>query len=388
MIHTYVSKNHPGSGSKFYLLSILVVLFFVLSAAAQPSLLKGRPAPEMDALFQQTNGWIGGDGAYSVALTPERTLWLFSDTWVGNVRDGRRTNVTMVNNTLALQNGRGANANLQFIIRHDSDGKAVAFVTPEDKHGWFWLQAGVCIDEHLFLFLTQIEKTDAPGVFGFRQMGQSLGIVTNPLAPPFEWRVEQHRLPCTEFTSERHRTFGAATLVDGAYLYIYGTDEDIRPGKLERYLTVARVPTNQVSDFSAWRYYAGGKWVIDFRKATRITDQMASECSVSFLPKIGRYVLVYTDQGLSPKIQMQTSPTPWGKWSVPITVFECPEMARDKRLFCYAAKAHPSQATDDELMISYVVNSFDVAQVVTDASLYWPRFIRVPMTPVSTTPAR
>ena len=121
MIHTYVSKNHPGSGSKFYLLSILVVLFFVLSAAAQPSLLKGRPAPEMDALFQQTNGWIGGDGAYSVALTPERTLWLFSDTWVGNVRDGRRTNVTMVNNTLALQNGRGTNANLQFIV-HYSQG--------------------------------------------------------------------------------------------------------------------------------------------------------------------------------------------------------------------------------------------------------------------------
>ena len=38
---------------------------------------------EWNERFQQSDGWIGGDGAYSVAVTPERTLWLFSDTWVG-----------------------------------------------------------------------------------------------------------------------------------------------------------------------------------------------------------------------------------------------------------------------------------------------------------------
>jgi hypothetical protein len=367
---------------------VLLALFCVLSAAAQQSFVEARPAPEMDTLFQQTNGWIGGDGAYSVALSSERTLWLFSDTWVGDVRDGRRTNVNMVNNTLALQNGRGAKAKLHFIVRRDARGKPVAFFTPEDKHGWFWLQAGACIDKHLFLFFAQIEKTDSPGVFGFRQTGQSLGIISNPLAPPLEWRVEQHKLPCTEFTSERHQTFGAATLVDGGYLYIYGTDEDIRPGKLERYLTVARVPTNCIADFSAWRFYAGGQWGVDYHKASRVADRMASECSVSFLPKLGRYVLVYTDRGLSPKIQVQTSRTPWVNWSAPITVYQCPEMSVDKRLFCYAAKAHPSQGTEDELMISYVVNSYDAGQVIADATLYWPRFIRVPLAPVSTTTAR
>jgi hypothetical protein len=358
-------------------IAVLLGLFFVSAAVAQPSFAEGRAAPEMDALFQQTNGWIGGDGAYSVALTPERTLWLFSDTWVGNVREGKRTNVTMVNNTLALQDGRGAEAKLQFIVRRDADNKPVAFVTPEDKHGWFWLQAGACIDKHLFLFLTQIEKTDDSGVFGFRQMGQSLGIVTNPLAPPLEWRVEQHKLPCTEFTSERHKTFGAATLVSSGYLYIYGTDEDIRPGKLERYLTVARVPTNHVTDFSMWRYYADGQWDVDYRKATRIAENLASECSVSFLPKLGKYVLVYTERGLSPKIQVRASATPWGEWSAPETVYECPEMLKDKRVFCYAAKAHPE--IDDGLIITYAANSYDVRQVLDDASLYWPRFVRVPL---------
>ena len=364
-------------------IAVLLALFFVLSAAAQPSIVKGRPAPEMDALFQQTNGWIGGDGAYSVALTPERTLWLFSDTWIGNVRDGKRTNVTMVNNTLALQDGRGAAAKLQFIVRRDTDNKPVAFITPDDKHGWFWLWAGAYVDKQLFLFLPQIDSTGEAGAFGFRHIGQSLGVVTNPLAPPLEWKIEQHKLPCFEFSSDRHQTFGAATLVDGGYLYIYGTDEDIRPGKLERYLTVARVPTNHVADFSAWRYYVSGQWSPDYHQATRIANRLATECSVSFLPKLGQYVLVYTDEGLSPKIQVRTSPTPWGEWSAPSTVYQCPEMLKDKRVFCYAAKAHPSQGTDDALMISYVANSYDVGQVIDDASLYWPRFVRVPVAPAS-----
>lgn len=368
--------------------ALLALWFYVLSASAQSSFLEGRRAPEMDALFQQTNGWVGGDGVFSVALTPERTLWLFSDTWVGEVRDGKRTNVRMVNNTLALEDGRGARAKLQFIVRRDAEGKAVAFLTPEDQHGWFWLWAGACIDQKLYVFLAQIETTGAGGAFGFRQVGQSLGVVTNPLAPPLEWHVEQHKLPCVEFTAERQRNFGAATLVDGGYLYIYGTDQEVRGGKLERYSTVARVPTNRVADFSAWRYYAGGEWSADYRKATRIADRMASELSVSFLSKLGRYVLVYTDQGLSPKIQVRTSRTPWGKWSEPRTVFQCPEMSKDKGVFCYAAKAHPSQGTDDTLLISYVVNAYDVGQVIADASLYWPRFVRVPLAPASKATAK
>jgi len=364
----------------FKQISLVFGLSFAFSASAQSPFLPGHPAPEIDALFQQTNGWIGGDGAYSVALSSERTLWLFSDTWIGSVRNGKRTNTTMVNNTLGIQDGQGADAKMQFIIRHNADSKPVAFLTPENKRGWFWLQAGVYADKQLFLFLTQIEKTDSPGVFGFRQIGQSIGIVTNPLAPPLEWHIEQRPLPCAEFTSTHRQTYGAATLVDGGYVYIYGIDEDIHPGNLARYLTVARVPTNSVADFSAWRFYVNPQeWGADYRQADRTVDAMATEYSVSFLPKLKQYALVYTDHGLSPNIQVRTARTPWGEWYSPSIVYRCPEMSRDKKLFCYAAKAHPNQGADNELIISYVVNSYDVAQVLSDASLYWPRFVRVPL---------
>ena len=174
-------------------------------------------------------------------------------------------------------------------------------------------------------------------------------------------------------------TFGAATLVDGEYLYIYGTDEDVRPGNRNRYLTVARIPTNDVADFSAWRYYADGQWEPDFPKASHLADHIASEYSVSFLPKLGQYLLVYTDRGLSPKIQARTAQTPWGNWSAPTTIYQCPEMAKDKNVFCYAAKAHPEEGVGDAVVISYVANSYDFSQVIADASLYWPRFICVPL---------
>ncbi len=365
----------------FRFVTFLLLVSNFDGAAAPPVVINARPYPEMNALFERKDRWIGGDGVYSVEMGSERVLWLFSDTWVGAVRDGRRTNATIVNNTLGLQEGQGPGAKVDFIIREDAHGKPVAFITPEDKKGWFWLQAGILLEKRLYLFLAQIEQTDDKSVFGFRQTGQWLGVVANPLDAPAAWRVGQIRLPGVVFAPERVVSFGAAALLDGDYVYIYGTDEDLKKRSRGRSLVVARAPAAKVADFSSWRYFAKGEWVADSREAGRIADGMATELSVSRLPGTGQYVLIYTDRGLSPKIQARTSPRPWGEWSGPATVYECPEMARDKRLFCYAAKAHPSQADGDELVISYVVNSFDFWQVVREAGLYWPRFIRVRLAP-------
>jgi hypothetical protein len=98
------------------------------------------------SLFQQTDGWIGADGAHSVTLSPKKTLWLFSDTWVGKVRDGRRTNATIVNNTVGVQ--EGSSGRVTYTIAHGPDGKPTALIVPVDKRGWFWLQAGAADRGH------------------------------------------------------------------------------------------------------------------------------------------------------------------------------------------------------------------------------------------------
>jgi hypothetical protein len=352
--------------------------FFPLLAGAGPPVVKSAArAPDLDALFYRTDGWIGADGAYSVSLSVNRTLWLFSDTWVGKIRDGRRTDATIVNNSVGLQ--EAPSGRLSYSTARDQAGKAAALIVPGDGQGWFWLQAGVAYRGRLSLFLNQVEKTGDKSVFGFRSIGLWLGTVANPDQAPESWRVEQAKMPNTVFSEDRMLAWGAAALRLGDNLYVYGTDEQRGKGLLKRKMVLARVPAASVGDFAAWRYFRGGEWDKDFHDATHLADGLASEYSVTPFGK--QYLAVYTELGLSPRIMGRLADHPWGAWSAPTVLYDCPEIARDKKLFCYAAKAHPTLSLGNDLVISYVVNSFDFWQVARDASLYWPRFVRVSFLP-------
>jgi hypothetical protein len=259
-----------------------------------------------------------------------------------------------------------------------ADGKPAALITPADGRGWFWLQAGALANGRLYLFLGQFEKTGEPGVFGFRQVGTWLGTVANPHDPPTAWRVEQKKLPFGTFTPARDVCFGAALLAEGDDLYVYGIDDINQGQSRHKRLIVAKVPQRAVDDFSAWRFYHDGQWVADVSAATCVAEGVANEVSVTVLSgRRRRYALVYTENGLSDRILARTADAPWGPWSAPTLLYHCPEMARDKNVFSYAAKAHPALAEGDELVVSYVVSPFDFPQMVADARLYWPRFVRV-----------
>jgi len=250
-------------------------------------------------------------------------------------------------------------------------------VTPADGKGWFWLQGGGAANDRLYLFLSQIERS-GDGVFGFRQVGATLGVVENPMAEPIEWRIAQKKIPFEDFAGRRFLCFGAALLVVGDETYIYGTDETQGgPGLPNKHLVVARVKSTSIADFSAWRFFDNDEWNDDFRQAGHVTEGVANELSVSHLPPGRRFLLVYTDHGMSDKILARVSETPQGPWSAPTVLYRSPEMAIDKKVFTYAAKAHPSESHDNELMITYVANSFDFWQVARDASLYWPKVVRV-----------
>jgi len=337
-----------------------------------------RREPELNALFERRDGWTGADGAYSVPLVPGRSLWLFSDTWVGKVKDGKRFDATMVNNSAAVLEWPRPDAAAQFFVRRGADGKALALITPKMGGGWFWLQAAALDKNRLYLFLSQLERTNDSSVFGFRGIGQWLGVVNNPHDPPTSWRVQQLKLPFALYTPQREITFGAALHKDGEFVYIYGVD-DVRQGLFRsKHVVLARAPLTSVADFSSWRFYQGGQWTTEWRKADRLADGVANEYSVSYLRALKNYVLVYTEGGMSPRILARTAPQPWGPWSTPTVLYQCPEAGWDKKIFCYAAKAHPELTQqEDELVITYVANSLDFWQVAADARLYWPRFIRV-----------
>jgi hypothetical protein len=342
-----------------------------------PAVVRAEPLPGWDAKFRRTDGWVGADGAYSVPVSDNRTLWLFSDTWVGSVRDGKRAGVVLVNNTVGVQDGHGDAAKVSFTVKRDAAGKPQAVFVPPDGRGWFWPHAGVHLDGTLYLFLMQVEKTGAPGAFGFKLVAQWLGAVENPGDDPTAWKVSYSKLPFAEFAAGRTVSFGAAVLRAGTHVYVYGFEEGpSRPRRVKR-MVLARVPADKLADFDAWRFYAGGGWMGDTKELTGLASGLAAEYSVSYVPGLKKYAAVYTELGLSDRIVARFADAPEGPWSDPVLLYRCPEMKRDRRVFTYAAKAHPHLSGDGELVVSYCANSFDLAPVINDATLYWPTFVRV-----------
>lgn len=329
-------------------------------------------APEIDSLFQSQDGWVGGDGAYSVVMPKGRALWLFSDTWVGKVREGKRVDVGMVNNTIGVQSQ--PMGPVTYTIRRSSDGKAHSFLTPDDKQGWFWLQAGAIVDGRLIQFLNQVDKAGDGGVWGFKSVGLWLGITTNPAKPPKDWQTSQRKLSNAIFSPSRTLVWGSSVLVEGSKVYVYGTDDIRTIGQLQRYLVLARANHNELADTSKWEYFDGGGWNKDIQKTYHLADHFATEHSVT---KFGKgYLALYTENGLSSHVVARFAWNPWGPWTKQEVVYTCPEMGSIPNTFTYAAKAHPSLSSGDEVVFSYVVNSSEVSDVIRNSTLYWPRFVR------------
>ncbi|MEO7678256.1 MAG: DUF4185 domain-containing protein [Verrucomicrobiota bacterium] len=335
-----------------------------------------QAAPELDAQFQNTNGWIGADGAFSIPLSDDKTLWLFSDTWVGEIREGKRLHPVLINNSIALQR-RGAMPEL--VYPTNQGGRAEALVKPQDGVGHFWLFHAFRGRDGLFLFLHQIKTTDSKSAFGFKTVGVSIGVVSNPDEAPALWKIVQTKLPFTEILEKESLLFGSAVMKDGEFVYIYGNSSRSEPGK--RGLVVARVREDEFMKFDAWRFFSNGKWVRNFHDATPISPDAPSENSVWYQSSLKKYVTVYS-QGIGGKILLRTAAAPTGPWSEAQTIFECPEMKWSPKVFCYAGKAHPEIATrPDEIIVTYAANSHDFMEVLGNARLYWPRFIRVKLSP-------
>ena len=338
--------------------------------------MSAEPAPEWNALFAGTDGWIGGDGVYSTELGSRRVLWLFGDTLIGKVDDGRRAGAAMVNNTVGILPRETPDAPIRFVAGKQKDGAPAAVFLPAEGGGWFWPQAAIYSRDHLFVFLAHIEKTAQPGAFGFKQIGQWLGVIDNPFAEPTGWRIAQQPVPFAEFSDEQEKSWGSAVVIDSGHVYIYGT-LDRRKVLGSRQLLLARASVEKLDDFAAWQFRTADDWSAAPAEAAPLAGGLATEFSVVRLSDGTGYIAVYTENGLGDRIVGRVSAAPYGRWSDPQLLYKCPEMADDRGVFSYAAKAHPWAVRGSELLISYCVNSWEFARLFQDNDIYRPLFVRV-----------
>ncbi len=359
--------------------ALLAVVAFAIVGAAPPQapiVAKAEPDTKLTAAFRFTDGWVGGDGAFSVRISDKRSLWLFSDSWIGSIRDGKRKNVRMVNNAVGVQDERGK---LNVIVKHNEAGKAVAIFTPPGGKGWFWLFAGHYANGKLYVFLPRIEKSGSGGAFGFKTVDLWLGTVSNPDAEPTQWKIDYAKVPFASFVGKRKFAFGSAVLTVGKDAYIYGYDE--KPGWpfASRRLLIARAPKDRLADFKEWRFFSDGEWKADVMDATPQAGELGTEFSVTAVPGRKQFAIVTTENGLSDRIVGRFANAPTGPWSKPVLLYTCTEMKKlkEQKVFTYAGKAHTHLAGENELVISYATNSFGLGPVLNNAELYWPNFVRI-----------
>lgn len=395
-------------------LLLLAVSVLSANATAQIEPLSGIPAPEWDALFDRTSGWTGADGIYSIPLSgsdvapralapagpsvagplkpasprplPARTLFVFSDTFIGSVdaNGARVAGATLVNNTAALLDGSLPDTSaIEFQTRTDAGGAPIALVVPNGTPGaWFWPVDGIALGARLYVFALEVELTGAGGGFGFEVSGVTL-LDTASTSTPDLSAARQTTTPLFIDAADGDSYFGAALMANTAaagapfpdgYVYVYG----VRNLFLNKQLLAARVLPSDIADFSRYLFWDGAAWVPNAASAAGLTDRLSSEFSVTPLAD-GRCLLVFQLDTFGPHVAVRYGASPTGPWDPFIRVYACPEDTLTPNTFVYNAKAHPHLSSFGELLISYNVNSFAFAENLANADIYRPRFLRLPL---------
>lgn len=391
----------------------LLVLWLVCCCGKIPGLFASLvPAaqvteqPGWDRVFERRSGWTGGDVAASIIIPGERVLWLFGDSWVGEVKDNRRVNAVLVNNSIAIQTfdpGQPGKApppdRINFYWGSDDAGKPTAWLRPvhdpRKPQTWYWPTGGAVVipDEggnpRLALFLLELKKAGGDNVWGFECIGSRMALVDNVSAPVQFWKPVvidlPHRIEGGDLSGNQidwgvaaHYRAGAGGAPD--YVFIYGVATD-RGNNRE--LLLARVFPSALPEFKQWEFFAGaGKWEESPPAAHSIVRGVAGELSVDRIA--GRsgefyYAMVYSEPFLGDRIFARIASAPEGPWSDLSPVFTVAEARRSPTLFAYAAKGHAGLSKPRTLLVSYIVNSNEFNELVNDASVYRPRFICVPL---------
>ena len=363
------------------------------------------PDENWDKPFRRTEGWTGADAMYSVDLLNGKVLWLFADTWIGPIKDGRHAEGSrLVNNTIAMHSivagGKAPEPDaVQFRWgRDDAEDHPTAWIKPTEPDNWYWVADGILTkgtegNPRLAIFLWKMRRAKGDSVFGFALAGGSMAVISNPHDDWKEWKVEQHSIPHTvpdpadgekqdKDSSEAKRrsiNWGSEILSiaeEGKdWLHIYG----YRSGKFGNEMLLARVPTEKLTQFDAWEFRTKDEWSKSIADAYVLADGMPTEFSVTPIEVAGKkaWLIVQSEIMFGPRVMARLSSSPYGPWTKPSPIFEVPDLKRNKKYFSYAAKAHPELSAKGEMLITYVVNSFDFGAMIHDPEIYRPRFIRL-----------
>ena len=286
----------PTIRAMWKLSSILAVSVGLASAATPPRLIE---APcfeasawrEADSLFRRSPHWIGADGAYSIDLGNNRTMWLFGDTWIDPSGQQSRSNAQMIRNSVAIQTGADpSNATIKFYWQTTADEAQQAFFVQQGDE-WFWPGHGVRLYDRLILFLNRLRGTDIG--LGFASAGWNALMIDNPDDEPTDWRIKTLQTPSNPLGI----IVGFASVLQWQeHLYAFGSQDPVKSHPIY----VARWPVEKVAkgELREPEWWGGADigWIADSSSTPRwpVFENGQAELTIHFDDVTHQFIAVQT----------------------------------------------------------------------------------------------
>ncbi|MCL7428269.1 DUF4185 domain-containing protein [Streptomyces sp. YS415] len=332
----------------------------------------------------RTDDWTGGDGTHSVRLPDGRVLWLFSDTYLGQVHAPpnpvgesyawRDTTAPMVRNSaVVMRDGR-----------LESTLPAPLFPDPAPGQ-WRWPVAARVeprspgsSEQVLRVLLWVRTNGQPPWIYGVPTATEVATLSLPDLRVESTVKVFDQQLVADP---SRRVLFGTTLVEEDGWTYVFGGDDGRAVSRPASRAHVARVPEGGLADPGAWEYWDGDEWAVGVRPRAVLGDERRTGVGSAFsVVRDGRTYVLFTmaagGAGLT-TVTSYWSCSPTGPWHGPAKDFS-PSLP-DGQVAAYNPQTHPELSEDGRLVLSYDVNWLDTtgaaAQLSRNVSLYRPRFV-------------
>jgi len=333
------------------------LLFLLFISAGLHSLHAADPCVPPEK-FPYKQGWLGGDGAYSIPLSDGRTLWLFGDTFISDdpkQREGRIVSA-FIRSTIGISTCEPGFDMAYYWRQMYSPHPKPFFHLTDDKEKWYWPTDGFEYNGRVYVALTEhILDPDGPPGLNFTVSGVVLAIIQNTAEDPGEWTIEYKRL-----SNNRYASPGTTIARDGEYLYFFAV---LHNGTHDMMIT--RIPVSSIEDPQGSVEYLKkeGKWGkgfnqkdFDINTAKILFRKGSTEMTVRHHALINKWVALYSKN--FSEVYVRTADQVWGPWSEEQRIFKMPEVETIENSLCYAGKEHIQYAGEyqEDQVFTYACN--------------------------------
>ena len=372
-------------------------LLVIFSAVAVSVLCAFAPETD-DHFFPYSQGWLGGDSAYSIPLNASSTLWLFGDTFVGkrNTAD-RRQSSAMIHNSVAIRKCHGG-CSIQYWWSGMYTPHPKSFFRTANSD-YYWPLDGFVYRSKLYIFWEHMHKVGNGGAFGFDYSGVVLATVANYNASPADWKISSQTITtgnavvpgiAATLLPLPAATIASEEVLSPDYTYVFTL---FRRSAKTPFIGLLRLPLSALSSAGSstrWEYLdttsQWHSWRLDSSPpgALKLIDGNITEMSVVYHPDLYRWVAIYPTPGfLSTTASYSTAGNVNRPWTEAHSLFSYPEMqpsdpSYTPNVFCYAAKEHPELESGGNFALTYACNSTQEPEIMRDMRLYRPELIVKP----------